>query len=819
MSSAYEKLRRILALEKEQGCRNRAVIGGLSRFLSYWEKEARQEAERLAHPVPVDSIVGKLTDYAESDSAIRCQAIDQLLALLAETDSAAASAPMPAARAVAPVEPARVAETPAPWPDVGPPPTRPAPLPEPRPTKKLTLSASVTALKGVSTITQKRLARLGVNTIRDLLHHFPRRYDDYGRLKPINRLALNDEVTVVGVVQDVKTQRTKSGKTIIRVKLSDGTAAIEATWYNQRYLEESIKIGREIALSGKVDEYLGRLVFKSPEWEPLRRELLHTGRLVPVYPLVAGIHARWLRRLVKNTLDEWVAHIADPLPQAVLDSTHLVDVRTAISQIHFPKNPALLEQARRRLSFDEFLLIQLGVLRRRHLWQSETGRPIQVPRERVSDFIESLPFALTSAQQRAIADILADLEGPVLMSRLLQGDVGSGKTVVAVVAALAVVHSGLQVAIMAPTAVLAEQHYRTVSHLLARYTEINCDLLVGSLPAAEKQRIQEGIASGDTHLVIGTHALIQEAVEFSDLGLIVVDEQHRFGVAQRGALRAKSAGAMPHLLAMSATPIPRTLALTLYGDLDISLLDEMPPNRQQIVTAVRDRHSRERIYAFISGQVAQGRQAYVICPLVEESESIDTKAAVTEHRRLEQEIFPHLRLGLLHGRMSADDKDQVMSDFKDGRLDILISTAVVEVGIDVPNASVMLIEGAERFGLAQLHQFRGRVGRGEHKSYCILLSDDPSEQGVERLRIMESTADGFVLAEKDLEMRGPGEFFGVRQHGLPELRVAKLSDTGILEMARREALKLFEQDPDLSLPEHRDLSASVRHFWTTPEVS
>jgi ATP-dependent DNA helicase RecG len=601
--------------------------------------------------------------------------------------------------------------------------------------------------------------------------------------------------------------------------LRDGTGSIEASWFNQPYLEKSFRIGTEIVLSGKIDEYLGRLVLNAPEWEFLHRELLHTGRLVPVYPLTEGIGGRWLRRLAKSTLDRYVPRIVDPLPPSVRESAGLMDLNRAMRQIHFPDSVEILERARHRLCFDELFLLQLGVLRHRHTWRAQRGRALEIPQEKIDGFIEGLPFKLTGAQQRAIQGILEDLKQPVPMSRLLQGDVGSGKTVVAAAAMLATVHNGLQTAIMAPTSILAEQHYRTLSDLLGQYDGIQSALLVGSLPTSEKRRVQEGIAEGRIQVIVGTHALIQGRVDFARLGFIVVDEQHRFGVAQRSSLRAKGGDVQPHLLAMSATPIPRTLALTLYGDLDISVLDEMPPHRKHVITAVRDKSSRERIYSFINAQVAQGRQVFVICPLVQESDKIDAKAAVAEHERLQKRIFPNLKLGLLHGRMSAEDKERVMADFIAGQYDILVSTAVVEVGIDIPNASVILIEGADRFGLAQLHQFRGRVGRGEHKSYCILISDDPSEQGLERLRIMEEVSDGFVLAEKDLELRGPGDFLGVRQHGLPELRVAKLSDTAILERARKEALTFFAEDPDFAKPEHQALASSVRRFWSNAELS
>ncbi|MBC8249792.1 MAG: ATP-dependent DNA helicase RecG, partial [Anaerolineales bacterium] len=462
-------------------------------------------------------------------------------------------------------------------------------------------------------------------------------------------------------------------------------------------------------------------------------------------------------------------------------------------------------------------LIQLGVQRQRHLWRSEPGRPLTVDEELLGSFLQSLPFSLTSAQQRVLREIVNDLRQPYPMSRLLQGDVGSGKTVVAAAAMLLTVANGCQAVIMAPTEILAEQHYKTITELLAN-SPLETRLLIGSLTPSEKERIHEEAAAGEADILIGTHALIQESVEFKDLGLAIIDEQHRFGVAQRAALRQKGitteAGPVcPHVLVMSATPIPRSLALTIYGDLDISVIDELPPGRREIKTRWLLPRERERAYSFLRSQIEKGRQAFVICPLVEESEKIEAKSAVEEYRRLQKMIFPDLKLGLLHGRLKGAEKEAVMGAFKRGELDIVVSTSVVEVGIDVPNATVMLVEGANRFGLAQLHQFRGRVGRGEHQSFCLLLSDSSTPQAQERLRAIESTQDGFALAEKDLELRGPGEFFGTRQSGLPDLKLAGLGDVRILEQARTEAQALFSEDPDLAKPEHRLLARRVQEFW------
>jgi ATP-dependent DNA helicase RecG len=488
------------------------------------------------------------------------------------------------------------------------------------------------------------------------------------------------------------------------------------------------------------------------------------------------------------------------------------------------------DEARRRLAFDELFLIQLGVLSRKQEWQEgQRGNPLQVNVSILDDFLNALPFTLTTAQQRVLQEVLSDLEKPKPMCRLLQGDVGSGKTVVATAALLVTAANDYQGALMAPTEILAEQHFNNIAALLSRVGQVEkthrylytcpsllprpftMTLLIGSASRSEKQELQRQIREGIIDLVIGTHALIQKGVEFKQLGLAVVDEQHRFGVMQRFALRQK--GFNPHVLVMTATPIPRTLALTLYGDLDLSVIEQLPPGRKEVKTRWFNSEQRETAYDFLRRKIAEGRQAFVICPLIEESENIEAKAATAEYQRLSRQVFPDLRLGLLHGRMSASEKEEVMRFFTAGELDILVSTSVVEVGIDIPNAVVMLIEGADRFGLSQLHQFRGRVRRSEYQSFCLLAAESPSEEGTERLHIIEQTQDGFVLAEEDLRLRGPGEFFGTRQSGLPDLYMARLSDVPLLELARNEAIRLFEQDPGLKKNEHRLLAKEVARLW------
>jgi ATP-dependent DNA helicase RecG len=610
--------------------------------------------------------------------------------------------------------------------------------------------------------------------------------------------------------------------------VGDDTGTLRVIWWGNRYVARQLRAGAQVALSGKVTVYRGQRQMESPEYELLASEdLIHTARLVPVYPSTEGLYPRTIRRLTKEALDAFADDVPDPMPPELKERLRLWPLPYSLRQMHYPESLQAAETARRCLAFSELLAIQLGVLKRRKAWQEGgTAYPLALPSAACDGFVASLPFPLTAAQKRVMGELAADLAREVPMSRLLQGDVGSGKTVVALAGLLAAAASGCQGAIMAPTEILAEQHYRTISALLSEGREslwsdafqtnylekpLRVALLTGSLRSGEKAAAQEAIARGEVDIAIGTHALIQGEVAFSRLGLVVVDEQHRFGVMQRAALRAK--GQSPHLLVMTATPIPRTLALTVYGDLDISVLDEMPPGRKVVKTIRALPHERDEAYAFVREQIARGRQAFVICPLVEESEAVATKAAVQEYERLAREVFADLRLGLVHGRVPAAERESTMRAFRDGELDILVSTAVVEVGIDVPNATVMMVEGADRFGLSQLHQFRGRVGRGEHQSYCLLLCENPSEEAQERLHLMETIHDGFRLAEEDLRLRGPGEYFGTRQTGMPDLKVARLSDIDIIEKARGEAAGLLEADPELAAAEHAFLRRQVDRLW------
>ncbi|NMC78672.1 MAG: ATP-dependent DNA helicase RecG [Chloroflexi bacterium] len=682
------------------------------------------------------------------------------------------------------------------------------------------INAPLTVLPGIGKRQAQTLTNLGLQTLGDLLYYFPRRYDDYSRLTPINRLNYGDECTIIAGVQSSSTRPVSGGRyQLTEVVVSDGTGFLRLTWFNQPWIKNQLKAGDQIVFSGKVDMYLGRLVMTNPEWEPLDQQQLHTNRIVPVYPLTAHISQRWLRKIMYQTVNFWASRMADFLPQSVRQNAQLLDLGTALQQVHFPDSLEMLKAGRSRLAFDEIFQLQIGVLRQKRNWQAGTAAVFQTSEEALQKQMEQLPFALTGAQKKVLDEIRQDLQSGQPMNRLLQGDVGSGKTIIAALAAAMVAQHGAQAAFMAPTSILAEQHYRNLCQLLtslhfenqAEFTPEQIRLLLGDTPEAEKNDIRENLANGNIKVIIGTHALIEDPIEFHSLQLVVVDEQHRFGVEQRAALRVK--GENPHLLVMTATPIPRSLALTLYGDLDLSVLDEMPAGRQPIETHVLHPLERERAYHLIRTEVQKGHQAFIIYPLIEKGDRDEGKAAVEEKARLEKEVFPHLKLGLLHGRLKPEEKEQVMTLFRNGEYPILVSTSVVEVGVDVPNATVMLVEGANRFGLAQLHQFRGRVGRGEAQSYCLLIPETEDSLENERLAAMAETNDGFVLAERDLGQRGPGDFLGTRQSGYAELKMAKLTDIGLIEKARQQAQALFEKDPDLELPEHAELEKMVKRFW------
>lgn len=773
-----------------------------------WQKDAEEEA---SDPAVVQTVVALMAHYEAATSEARpdiAAHIRQALAgeavSLADEDEESA--------------PVLVAETPPVAEDV-------VILPPPEPTHLARervrrqqrgvrdLEAPVSVLPGVGAVTEEQLARLGIHQVQDLLRHLPARHEDYSRLLTIAQMRPGDQVTVIANLWDIKERKISINRMMIQGVLADGTGTLHATWWN-KYVRSQLKIGSTMRFSGKVGLYLGNKTLENPVFEDVDEEMVATGRMAPVYPLTEGISNKKLRGLVKAALDEYVSLLPDPVPSALVRDAGLPSVAQALRQVHFPDSSEQLQTGLRRLAFDEFLYIQLGALQRRQALHETSARPLASDAALIERFRSVLPFALTGAQERVLDEILRDIGRAVPMTRLVQGDVGSGKTALAAAAMFVAAANGSQSAMLAPTQILAEQHHRSLARLLEGQTRpdgtpLKMELLTGRVTGAARAAILEGVSRGDVDILVGTTALIQEGVEFNNLAFVVVDEQHRFGVEQRGALRSK--GEQPHLLVMSATPIPRSLALTVYGDLDVSVLDEMPPGRTPIKTKWFRPRERERLYSFLRREVQEGRQAFVVYPLVEESEKLEAGAAVDAWERLSKEVFPDLRLGLLHGRMTGQEKDLIMRGFAERDFDVLVSTSVIEVGIDVPNASLMIIEDAERFGLAQLHQLRGRVGRGEHKSYCALVSKATGPDAEERLRILEATTSGFTLAEKDLELRGPGDFLGTRQSGLPELRVAQLSDMTTLAAAREAAQRLFAQSPTLA--DYPQLAQQVERFW------
>ena len=733
---------------------------------------------------------------------------------------------------------------------------------DPRPLPPLKIDDDVSKVQGVTTWNRPKLRRLGLETVRDLLSHFRIRYEDLSDIRQIEDLEVGKKQTVLGTVSKISEMPPSAlgtKKSSAHAVLSDSTGRVEVTWRNQGYLADKFRPGTKLSVGGKVTEFRSNLQFENPaydEYDTLRGQgdLVHTGRLVPVYPLVEGLYQRTVRSIINRALNMCLSQLEEYLPEDILHRNGLLGIESAFSQIHYPDSFGAAEAARQRLAFDELFLLQMAVLRRRQAWQElEDGIALDVGLPGVDAFVDSLPFSFTDAQKRASDEILSDIQTARPMNRMLEGDVGSGKTVVAMVAMLAAVMNGYQAAILAPTEILAEQHFLTITRLLrgegskdgSQYIaniqlgerEVTVGLLLGSLSKRVKDDARLMLAAGQIDIVIGTHALIQESVEIPKLALAVVDEQHRFGVMQRFALRGK--GTRPHMLVMSATPMPRSLALTVYGELDVSIIDEMPPGRPQIVTRYERPKRRSVVYDFVRLQVEYGRQAFMVVPFIEESEikvggpirdkggqsrltegeqerrTKFVRGAVNEYERLSKEVFPELRLGLLHGLMSLREKEEVMDKFQGGDLDILVSTPVVEVGIDVPNATVMVIDGADRFGLAQLHQFRGRVGRGRHKSYCILLADEPGKSALKRLKLIENFRDGFKLADKDLEIRGPGDYIGTRQSGIFDMKVAKLTDQETAKRSRSECENILRLDPALVKEQHRKLAKRLAEYEKT----
>ncbi|EQF48589.1 ATP-dependent DNA helicase RecG [Clostridioides difficile CD175] len=669
------------------------------------------------------------------------------------------------------------------------------------------LYKDVQYVKGIGPKKADKLNKLGIFTLKDLLYYFPRQFEDRNNLKKIAQLEDGEKVTIKAVISSINTFSPKEGMTLTKIDVKDETGSAKLGFFNKSYIKNTFRPGDSILVFGKVKKKFNNLELTSCELEYLTNSPKNTCRFMPVYQLTYGVTNKEIMSIIRTVLEDKDLIIQEYMPQRIIEKYRLCSIDFAVRNIHSPSSKESLKIALYRIVFEELLILQLGLFVFKSGRNKEDGIKFETSKD-LKKIISALPFKLTKAQNRALDEIIQDMNLEKIMNRLVQGDVGSGKTVVALLALANCVLNGYQGALMAPTEILAGQHYISLTESLKDFG-INVGLLIGSLTKKQKDTVLEQIKNNEIDILIGTHALIEDKVEFNNIGLVITDEQHRFGVMQRSKLSLK--GANPDILVMTATPIPRTLALILYGDLDISIIDELPPGRQPIETIAIEKSKRDRAYNnLVRREVESGRQVYIVCPLVEESEAIEAKSAVELVEELRAEYFHDLRLGLLHGKMKSSEKDEVMGLFKNKEIDILVSTTVIEVGVNVPNATLMIIENAERFGLAQLHQLRGRVGRGSHKSYCVLIYDSKTDVCRQRMAIMEETNDGFKISEKDLEIRGPGEFFGTRQHGLPELKVANLfKHIKILKLAQQEARYILGEDNNLQLKENMALKKEI----------
>lgn len=671
----------------------------------------------------------------------------------------------------------------------------------------LDLNKDVKYVKTVGPNRVKLLNKLNIYTLKDLITYFPRDYEDRSKPKNLCECVDGEEVLIEAMATGRINEMHKGKMTISRLVVKDQTGTCFITWFNQGYLRDKFQAGRMYRFFGKISNRNGRLEMNSPVYDEIDKSK-NTGRIIPIYPLTYELKQNTLRKIMENGLAEVKGMLPETLPEYIMKENNLWDINNTIERIHFPVELSDFNKARERLVFEELLTMQLALLKLKNNYEKNTNGIQFNKNVKMSDVINELPFKLTKAQLRVLDEIDTDMESNKSMNRLLQGDVGSGKTVVAMIAAYKSVKSGYQAAIMAPTAILASQHLEGFKGILDKFG-IRCELLISSITKKKKEEILHKLQEGEIDILIGTHAILEENVVFKKLGLVVTDEQHRFGVKQRGKIAAK--GERPDVIAMSATPIPRTLALILYGDLDISIIDELPPNRKKIETYAVRKNMEERVNAFIKKQINEGRQAYIVCPLVEENEEMDLKSVIELAEKYKKETFSEYKIEYLHGKMRAKEKDEIMQRFKDGEIKILIATTVIEVGVNVPNASIMVVENAERFGLAQLHQLRGRVGRGEYQSYCILKYEGNGETVRQRMKVMCDTNDGFIISEKDLELRGSGDFFGTEQHGLPEFKIANLfEDIGILKKAQKIAINIMEDDPLLEKEKNKKLNELVK---------
>ena len=795
MTDPLDVLRSVFELEQLKGFNNSSVFGGMVKFTAFFNKS---EIKKTLGEKNSEILISLLIAYSDLNIRDREKAVTAVLQWLNDISLPLSLPPLPKHEEDMLVTQKKQenGQDPA-------------------------LYASVKSIRGIGERNISIFRKLGIERVIDLLRFYPRRYQDFSKLKTIDQVAYGDELSIIGSIsQDVFIRESRSGKLkIVETAISDGTGTLRLNWFNKPFLRNQLKIGMPIVVSGKIDLYLGRLVMTSPEWEPLESNQLHTNRIVPIYPLTAGISQRQLRNIIGHNLGIWVHRLKEYLGEFILKGENLISSKDAIRQIHFPDTMDKLMQAQKRFAFEEIFFLQLGVLIQKRDWVESTARTYHMLEEHIKKLDQSLPYKLTNAQQKAINEIFDDLTSGKPMNRLLQGDVGAGKTIVARYAIEAIIRNGAQAAVMAPTSILAEQHYKTLNELMVDKGFIEKDeiaILIGDTPGKEREGILKGLSDGKIKVIIGTHALLEDPVEFNNLQMAVIDEQHRFGVEQRKTLRQK--GESPHLLVMTATPIPRSLAMTVYGDLDVSVIDELPAGRRPVKTLLLHPEERQKAYELIHEQVKKGFQAFIVYPMVElEDEGEDFTAAVNEHKRLSKQVFPDLKVGLIHGQMKPSVKDQIMQRFRQEKFNILVSTTVIEVGVDIPNATAVLIEGANHFGLAQLHQIRGRVGRNSEDSFCILIPDREDGLENERLSAMVRTNDGFELADIDLKLRGPGEFLGKRQSGYLAMRFANLTDLPTIERCREYAKAIFVEDPLLQKGSNALLAEELKLRW--PEVN
>ena len=816
LESILDIIQRPFRLEVKTNCQDKAVIGGLGSYVTNWAEKAHEIAA-VGQAGLLRNLADLFRDYPESQPAARKAMLKEAVGIIDQLRSQGGAPADPESQKAGKPE-SQADNTPD---EPAPPELKMEPAEISQDAGQLeALSTAVEFVKGIGPRRAQLLGEeIGVIKVGDLLEYYPRDYLDRSRFKPIYQIGRTDEYeTIQGVVVNQMEFTSRRSTKVLKVVIYDETALASLMAFGKRtqYMKNSLKTDTKVVVSGKFKRSHNEMSASEYTYEILSdedAELIHTGRVVPVYPLTAKLNQRSLRRWLKAAVDGYVSYVPEVLPLDIRERQNLMDRATATKHIHFPDTDQHLKAARHRLAFDELFFLELGLALKKEKWETEEpGIVFKAQSDLIQRFISSLPFELTAAQKRVFAEIEGDMKSERCMSRLMQGDVGSGKTVVAAMAMLLAVDNSYQGALMAPTEILAEQHYNTLANLLEPMG-LNVALLRGDMPKRARDDALARVQTGEANIIVGTHALIQSKVEFANLGLAITDEQHRFGVMQRAELKEK--GANPDVLVMTATPIPRTLALTVYGDLNVSVIDEMPPGRQKVVTKWVPEGKRQEIYKFIEDQIAQGRQAYLVYPLVEESEKLeDLKAATEMAEHFQHEVFPHLKVGLIHGRMKSEEKQGVMQRFKANEINILVSTTVIEVGIDVPNASLMLIEHAERFGLAQLHQLRGRVGRSGHKSYCLLVANPKNPDAIDRMKAMVRTTDGFEIAEEDLRIRGPGEFFGTRQAGMPDLKVASLVKDGrLLELAREEAFQIAATDPGLVRPQHQMLKQILQEKW------